>query len=156
MSRRRTAYHEAAHAVLAVAHGIPIQYATIQPDSETENNGHVMPGVPRDAMPAPAVYQYLLGGGQAARIITPHDAYDGDEPDRQHARARIVRELRADGLRDTNENSDLVTWTLWKHEQATRAAVCANWPWITRVASDLLCRTELTGNEIARLRTGWD
>ena len=42
IKRKRTAYHEAGHAVAAVVTGLRVQYVTINPDDTTGSLGHVL------------------------------------------------------------------------------------------------------------------
>jgi hypothetical protein len=150
MTDRATAIHEAAHAVIALALGVAVDYATVIADDD--DVGHVLTGQARSEQPGDAVATFdglvadaiiSLAGPLAELHDNPSasdaEAWRGDIAD---IIERIVTAL--DLLGGDADPAELIEGL---HDQAARL-VDENWHQIERLAEALQRDGFLTGDQI--------
>lgn len=148
MNRQSTAYHEAGHAVVAFFNGFRIEYATIRRDGDTAGMVKVKPRGKLDIESASPVMR-----DKVERWIVMTLA--GDIAQRKFAsRSSRTWQTTADRLTAT----DLALSVCGSGESATayiawlqivaREIIEARWVFVERVATALLEKETISGNEI--------
>jgi ATP-dependent Zn protease len=135
---RHIAYHEAGHAVIGLMLGCEVRKATIRPRYSSLGSADVQPG---SAEPG-AQIKVDLAGPLAERLVSPHSLFD-----------LIHRGSRTDWLsawKGARRDEEVILNLI--HE--TKALVQENRDAIGRVATALLERETLTGDDIKSLVSG--
>jgi len=137
---KHVAYHEAGHAVIGLILGCEVRNATIRPRYSSLGSVDVQPGAAVEATTAQIIVD--LAGPLAERLVSPRSFFD-----------LINRGSRTDWLsawKGVGRNEDVILDLI--HE--TRTLVRHYREAIARVATALLERETLTGEEIARITNG--
>lgn len=155
MRERTLAFHEAAHAVVALAVGLDVHIATIE--SGSESAGHVSHGLIGKCWTGELICMVLAGPVAAAitagRPLSP--TVSGTDLD--HAMAMIDVQLASaallrspyDGIAADNEPDALLQHWL----AVTRRVVLNHWCWIVDTATELMRQRTLTGEQVLQLRS---
>ena len=154
MTRRRTptliatAYHEAGHAVQALAEGLPVRHATIRPEGEVHGHVHYGAATPlyRGELrlrTAERRGRTALAGMVAQRIHSPASL--------RRYQASSDREAAADLAMHVSGSTAIAEarLALWMAE--TEASMRRRWAAVERVALALVDRTTLDGPELRAL-----
>jgi hypothetical protein len=145
-----TAYHEAAHAVVALIVGVPVDYVTITPSQKHDLCTVCVCAIPFQAW---TIEQALLisAAGPASDLMSddPCDLVAQAQVNR-FDRARIRHLLAAE--RFAHPASDSVTKAIAEWQTRADALVTREWGWIGRVARRLEAQRRLSGDEVERLR----
>jgi len=141
----KTATHEAGHAVIRHALGGTIFAVGIVNDA-TASGVCVREG----SLDLLDNVVYLLAGGIAERKFSGGRRRDGDAEDYESARRLVA------GRWKTTPDDPRVEAMLARISILAAARVTEHWPWIQRVAAEMVRRRVLNGDDIERLRIGVD
>jgi hypothetical protein len=149
------AYHEAGHAVVAVALGRAVNRVSIIPDEERDTLGHCanrkMPFFHPDydydrktrALAEREILIYIAGGIAEARVRGRHN----------HVGARADIGMAMDmAARMSGDTEEASAYLAWLHARA-KNLVAVPWHWraVEKVAAVLLARQRISGQAVRRL-----
>ena len=144
-----TSYHEAAHAVVALILGVPVDYVTITPSPEHDHCAVCIHTIPFQAW---TIEQALLvtSAGPASCLMSDScdvvAAAQANRFDRARVRHLFAAELFA------HPASEVVSTTMAEWQTRADALVTREWEWIERVARHLEAQRRLSGTEVETLR----
>lgn len=144
MTEQTLAHHEAAHAVVSLLVGWPLQRVSIVPNQVPDSLGHSLPAVRIDDRESSDWLLVTLAGPAAERELTGRPAV-GDSADLEVARALLAVTLNVPG------DAPLVAQRLKEWGFVANLRVREHWLWIQRTARQLRRRRTLTGADVAAL-----
>ncbi|MBA3313222.1 MAG: cell division protein FtsH [Planctomycetota bacterium] len=140
-----TAYHEAGHAVVALALGQPVHRVSVRPKEQWLGRCEFQKGRIRSAHdPVETQILIMLGGLAAEARHTGHYALDGAARDLWAVRS--LTERRAAGAKQVDR---LERRMLDKTEHLLDQP--GMWEAVESIAEELLCRTEISGRAARHL-----
>ena len=145
------AYHEAAHAVVALTMGLPVDYVTIDQSPKHDNCAVCVCPVPFHAWTIEQAIMITSAGPASYLMVDSplHCDLAAQAQANRFDRARVRHLLAAE--RFAHPASDVVTKAMAEWQARADALVLRDWEWIERVAKRLEARRRVSVDEVERL-----